>query len=164
MNRCPHIGLEEDKHTCMSFATSSHLCFMLGKPKSIPIDHQLTYCMHDEHLRCPVLLNGEKMFPVEKQKPLAATLFSRSNLKWVSVVALVIVLIGSFWWVAANTDIFTRPDPPVHASDELPPGITPTVTRANESIKPQITLVYDLTSQPDQPEVEGTPEIDQPSP
>ncbi len=162
MNRCPYLGLEEDKLTCMSFATTSHMCFKVSKPKGVPVDHQLQYCLHDEHLRCPVLLNGEEMFPVKKKNLVPSALFMKSSAKWVAIVATVAILVWSFWWVATNTDVFTRPDPPVYASDELPPGITPTATRANESFEPEITLIYDLTSQPDPSAVEETPEV-QPS-
>lgn len=164
MNRCPYLGLEEDKNTCMSFASTSHMCFKISKPKNVPIDHQLQYCLHDEHIRCPVLLNGEQMFPAVKKQPVTATLLSKTTAKWAAIATVIIVLVWSFWWVATNTDVFTRPDPPVQAADELPPGITPTVTRANESIKPEITLIYDLTSQPDSSTAEETPQIQQPNP
>lgn len=158
MNRCPYLGLEDDKLTCMSFATSSHVCFKLAKPKNVPIDHQLKFCLHDEHLRCPVILDGEQAFPMEQKRSVTTTLFSRTTVKWAGIVTVALILVMSFWWVATNTDIFTRPDPPVQASGELPPGITPTVTRSNESIKPEITLIYDLTSEPEQFAAEETPE------
>ncbi|MBE0688431.1 MAG: LysM peptidoglycan-binding domain-containing protein, partial [Anaerolineaceae bacterium] len=40
---------------------------------------------------------------------------------------------------------FTRTDPPVQAFGDLPPGVTPTITRTVEEFFPNLTLVYDLT-------------------
>jgi LysM repeat protein len=154
-NRCKYLGLDDDQYTCMTFATEIHHCYRLSKHKAAPIEHQYQFCLNDNHIRCPVFLSGDHLFPkvVKSHTSPKRTFafptnesFPKSVIKWMIVLAVVFLLGGAVWWVFANTDLLTRPDPPVQASGDLPPGVTPTITRTVEMFSPNMTLVYDLTS------------------
>ena len=140
----------------MTFATESHHCYRLAKHKAIPVDHQLQYCLNENHIRCPIFLSGDRLFP--KVAKAAVTVPSpartpqrpsipKSVVKWVIAVAAILVFAFVSWWVFAKTDIFTRTDPPVQASGDLPPGVTPTITRTLMEFSPNLTLVYELTAE-----------------
>ncbi|MDO9087388.1 MAG: LysM peptidoglycan-binding domain-containing protein [Anaerolineaceae bacterium] len=154
VNRCTYLGLDDDQYTCMTFATESHHCFRLAKHKGVPLDHQYQYCLNDNHIRCPILLRGDQLFPkvVESQKKSAQSskfpsrkTVSKSAVKWVIAIIAILILAFTSYWVFANTDLFSRPDPPVQAFGSLPPGVTPTITRTVVEFSPNLTLIYDLT-------------------
>lgn len=157
----------------MTFSTESHHCYRLAKHKAVPIDHQLQYCLNENHIRCPVFLRGDRLFPkVANTQPARAqtvtatpvpgksAAISTSAAKWIVVVAAIFSLVLISGWVFANTDIFTRTDPPVQAYSEIPPGITPTITRPVVEFAPNQTLIYDLTATvTDQNKMEATRSI-----
>lgn len=154
VRRCPSLGLDDDQDTCMTFATGSHHCYRLAKHKAVPLNHQNQYCLNENHIRCPVFLRGDRLFPMEARTQATATPASRkpsrlsipkSAIKWAIALAAIFVLAFVSWWVFAKTDIFTRPDPPVQASGDLPPGVTPTITRTVEVFFPNLTMIYELT-------------------
>jgi LysM repeat protein len=139
----------------MTFATESHHCYRLAKHKAIPLDHQYQYCLNENHIRCPVFLRGDRLFPKAARTPATLTPASRSQqsitipksaLKWLIAVVAIFVLAFVSWWVFAKTDIFTRPDPPVQAFGDLPPGVTPTITRTVMEFSPNLTMIYELTA------------------
>ena len=155
VRRCPSLGLDDDQDTCMTFATESHHCYRLAKHKAIPLDHQYQYCLNENHIRCPVFLRGDRLFPKAARTPATLTPASRSQqsitipksaLKWLIAVVAIFVLAFVSWWVFAKTDIFTRPDPPVQAFGDLPPGVTPTITRTVMEFSPNLTMIYELTA------------------
>jgi LysM repeat protein len=154
VNRCTYLGLDDDQYTCMTFATESHHCFRLAKHKGVPLDHQYQYCLNDNHIRCPILLRGDQLFPkVVKSQAKSAQpgkfpskkTVSKSAIKWVIAIIAILILAFTSYWVFAKTDLFSRPDPPVQAFGELPPGVTPTITRTVVEFSPNLTLIYDLT-------------------
>ena len=139
----------------MTFATEIHHCYRLAKHKAVPLDHQYQYCLNENHIRCPVFLRGDRLFPKAARTPVTATPASRtlphlsipkSAIKWGIAVATIFVLVIVSWWVFAKTDIFTRPDPPVQAFGDLPPGVTPTITRTVMEFSPNMTMIYELTA------------------
>jgi LysM repeat protein len=139
----------------MTFATESHHCYRLARHKAVPIDHQYQYCLSENHIRCPVFLRGDRLFPKAARTPVTVTPASRtlprlsipkSAIKWGIAVATIFVLVIVSWWVFAKTDIFTRPDPPVQAFGDLPPGVTPTITRTVMEFSPNMTMIYELTA------------------
>jgi len=139
----------------MTFATEIHHCYRLAKHKAIPLDHQYQYCLNENHIRCPVFLRGDRLFPKAARTPVTVTPASRtlprlsipkSAIKWGIAVATIFVLESVSWWVCAKTDIFTRPDPPVQAFGDLPPGVTPTITRTVMEFSPNLTMIYELTA------------------
>lgn len=155
VRRCPSLGLNDDKDTCMTFATESHHCYRLAKHKAVPLDHQYQYCLNENHIRCPIFLSGDRLFPKVARTQATATPVNRtplrlsipkSAIKWAIVMAAILMLAFASWWAIANTDIFTRPDPPVQASGDLPPGVTPTITRTLMEFSPNLTMIYELTT------------------
>jgi LysM repeat protein len=152
------LGLDDDQETCMTFATESHHCYRLAKNKAVPVDHQLHYCLNENHIRCPIFLRGDRLFPKVARTPAIATPATRvtraptrlsipkSTIKWALALAAIFILAFASWWVFAKTDIFTRPDPPVQAFGDLPPGVTPTITRTVMEFSPNLTMVYELTA------------------
>jgi len=155
VRRCPSLGLDDDKDTCMTFATESHHCYRLARHKAIPVDHQYQYCLNENHIRCPVFLRGDRLFPKVARTQATAKPASRTPLhlsipksviKWGIALTVIFLLAFVSWWVFAKTDIFTRTDPPVQAFGDLPPGVTPTVTRATQDFFPNQTMIYNLTA------------------
>jgi len=160
VGRCPSLGLDDDPSTCMTFATESHRCYRLTKSQTIPLDHQNLYCLNENHIRCPIYLRGQRLFPsavkgqanqVSRSRPKNKRLSSSIAIKWVAGIVLLLALAFGSWWLFSHTDIFTRPDPPVQAFGSLPPGITPTLTRTVALFTPNLTLVHDLTEIPTDP-------------
>jgi len=139
----------------MTFATESHHCYRLAKHKAIPLDYQYQYCLNENHIRCPIFLRGDRLFPKTITTRTVVTPATRTTpritiptsvFKWALAVAAIFVLAFISWWVFAKTDFFTRPDPPVQAFGDLPPGVTPTITRTLDEFLPNQTLIYDLTA------------------
>jgi hypothetical protein len=139
----------------MTFATESHHCYRLARHKAVPLDHQYQYCLNENHIRCPIFLGGDRLFPKATRTPVTATPASRtlprlsipkSVIKWGIALAAIFLLAIVSWWVFAKTDIFTRPDPPVQAFGDLPPGVTPTITRTVMEFSPNLTRIYELTA------------------
>ena len=158
VRRCPSLGLDDDQDTCMTFATEIHHCYRLAKHKAIPLDHQYQYCLSENHIRCPIFLSGDRLFPKvartqametpavrAPRAPLNLSI-PKSVIQWAIALAAILVLSFVSWWVFAKTDIFTRPDPPVQAFGELPPGVTPTITRTLMEFSPNQTMIYELTA------------------
>ena len=155
VRRCPSLGLDDDQDTCMTFATESHHCYRLARHKAVPLYHQYQYCLSENHIRCPVFLSGDRLFPKVARTQPTLTPASRtplrlsipkSAIRWTIALAAIFVLAYVSWWVFAKTDIFTRPDPPVHAFGDLPPGVTPTITRTVMEFSPNMTMIYELTT------------------
>jgi len=157
VRRCPNLGLDDDQFTCMTFATENHHCYRLAKHKAIPLDHQYEFCLSEDHIRCPVFLTGDRLFPKVAKTPLSTAqsavapqpirlAIPKPILKWVVTISAILMLAIVTWWAIAKTDLFTRTDPPVQAAGDLPPGITPTVTRTEVEFTPNLTLMYDLTA------------------
>lgn len=159
MNRCSYLGLEDDKHTCMTFASENHLCYKVSKQKKVPLNHQTAYCLNDNHLRCPVLLNGESRFPQAVKNQSIQIPQLKIILRWVAITGAVLLIFFSGLWLVNNPEIFTQPDPPVQASGDLPPGITPTATRQSRDYEPKLTLIYDLVVKTPQATTTLTPDI-----
>ncbi len=157
VRRCPSLGLDDDQYTCMTFATESHHCYRLAKHKAVPLDHQYQFCLNENHIRCPIFLSGDRLFPkaVKSQgitrqaprvTPAKTATIPKSAIKWMIIFAAFLILALTSWWVFAKTDIFTRPDPPVQAFDDLPPGVTPGITHTLQEFAPNQTLIYALTA------------------
>lgn len=69
VNRCPMLGLKDDEHTHLAYASSSHVCYRTRKPTNVSIEHQMQFCLEREHINCPIFLNGGVQ-PGKIQKPL----------------------------------------------------------------------------------------------
>ena len=164
VGRCPSLGIDDDKDTCMTFATEVHHCYRLAQDRPVPLNHQNQYCLNENHIRCPIFLRGNRLFPTvagtqgtskqpyraPSRKPLPRTVY------WgIAGFAVVFILVIAGWWLASQTDFFTRPDPPVQAFSDLPPGVSPTATRITSTFQPKLTLLYDLTAEPTDEVVEG---------
>ncbi len=59
------LGLKDDEHTRLAFASESHVCYRSGKAKPISVEHQRQFCLEKEHSSCPIFLNAG----VQRVKP-----------------------------------------------------------------------------------------------
>jgi len=157
VGRCPSLGMDDDNDTCMTFATEVHHCYRLAQNRPVPLNHQNQYCLDENHIRCPIFLRGNRLFPTVagtqgiSTKPYRAPMrkpLPKSVYFAMAGFAVLFVVVITGWWLATRTDFFTRPDPPVQAFSDLPPGVTPTATRITSTFMPKLTLLYDLTAQP----------------
>jgi len=64
---CPHLGLEEDEHTCTAYPSGWNVCYHAKPVATIKLDHQQKVCLTLEHRYCP-------MFKSEKKKALPTRL------------------------------------------------------------------------------------------
>lgn len=50
---CPHLGLFDDPALVLTEASDNHRCFARTRPSLPGFEHQETYCLRSEHVRCP---------------------------------------------------------------------------------------------------------------
>jgi hypothetical protein len=55
--RCPYLGLSDDRELNYGFAHGHNTCWHTGKPLAIDLDYQSTTCLVGGYNRCPVYLN-----------------------------------------------------------------------------------------------------------
>ncbi len=70
------LGLKDDEHTRLAFASESHACYRSGKARAISVEHQRQFCLEKEHTSCPIFLNAgvqrvkpARQVPAVVQKP-----------------------------------------------------------------------------------------------
>ncbi|MBN2148186.1 MAG: hypothetical protein JW726_12405 [Anaerolineales bacterium] len=63
---CPYVGLENDSQSLTSFPSPLNMCYRTATPQVVTIEHQSTYCLVEQHVRCPVFLQQK----ATKKKPL----------------------------------------------------------------------------------------------
>ncbi len=72
---CPLLGLENDSTVRLSYADSGHRCFALsgGKAFRPEVEHQLRYCLSQNHATCP------RYRPVGSEQPVATDVATPSE-------------------------------------------------------------------------------------
>jgi hypothetical protein len=55
--RCPYLGLSDNRELNYGFAHDQNNCWRTGKPLAIDLDYQSTTCLVGGYNRCPVYLN-----------------------------------------------------------------------------------------------------------
>ncbi|MFN8445512.1 MAG: hypothetical protein U0175_32275 [Caldilineaceae bacterium] len=50
---CPHLGLFDDPALVLTEPSDNHRCFARTRPSLPGFEHQETYCLRSEHVRCP---------------------------------------------------------------------------------------------------------------
>ena len=52
---CPHLGVEEDARTCLSYPSTWNLCHRSKPAKAIDLEQQRKLCLTSAHTECPAL-------------------------------------------------------------------------------------------------------------
>jgi hypothetical protein len=55
---CPHLGLEEDRRTCLAYPSYWNFCHGCRPPAVARLSHQRQACLLPAHTACPVFQNG----------------------------------------------------------------------------------------------------------
>lgn len=53
LHACPYLGLSSDASVSRLVATSAHRCHRWATPQTVEKEHQVSYCLRDNHLNCP---------------------------------------------------------------------------------------------------------------
>lgn len=96
--RCPYLGLRDDPYTWYAFSSADNTCHRPGKPLTIPLDHQYSACLTDEHSACPVFqLEDDNKAALSKRagRLLYKKRISTTKSRVVLVVVTAIALIGT---------------------------------------------------------------------
>jgi hypothetical protein len=64
---CPHLGIEEDRQTCLAYPSHWNLCYRAQPASIVRLGHQRKTCLLPAHIACPV-------FGREQPAPLPAEL------------------------------------------------------------------------------------------
>ena len=49
---CPHLGISEDKQTCLSYPSQWNVCHISRPAMSITLEHQRKVCLTPVHVQC----------------------------------------------------------------------------------------------------------------
>ena len=55
---CPFVGTDFDRTVHFGYPTHENLCFALTRAEGIEIEHQDTFCLTREHVRCPLYVKA----------------------------------------------------------------------------------------------------------
>ncbi len=64
--RCPHLGLQHNKHQTLLQPSSHHRCYVGGEPERVPTAFQAQACLTAAHRRCP---RFKEVTPQEESPP-----------------------------------------------------------------------------------------------
>lgn len=116
-NSCPNLGLGDDQATYSGFPSQMNACYHVRPVATPNIAHQRAYCLHSNHIDCPLLAAppGEKM---PKQLMLKTRGLSKEKryhlivLGVLSIAIIVVVLIrfGSSWLSRPIEETIPTPD------------------------------------------------------
>lgn len=122
-NVCPHLGLVGDSSAHRLFATASHRCYFGSKPERITRDHQIAFCLSEEHVDCYRLPDAEGRssdrdaavaFPPGRNRVLGA----------IAVASAVLIAIALLWdWLLP---VQTMAESGRGARAQQPPGAATT--------------------------------------
>lgn len=56
---CPHLALQDDGRTCMSYPSHWNLCHRCRPAAVVRLSHQRDTCLTPAHVNCPVFQQGE---------------------------------------------------------------------------------------------------------
>ena len=55
-DRCPYLGLHDDRSTSLAFPSNWNFCYRAKPPASVVLSHQSEACLIPQYLQCPVYL------------------------------------------------------------------------------------------------------------
>lgn len=54
---CPHLGVEDDRQTCLAYPSPWNLCYRSKPALLVRLSHQRRTCLLSFHQSCPVFQN-----------------------------------------------------------------------------------------------------------
>lgn len=105
---CPHIGLQQDPDSLVSYPTAANLCYRCRPQVTPSREHQSLYCLSSEYRACPIIQAGDKeiTLPAELQwnqqrsgveSLIGAQNWDSSVIGLLIVFALAIIVIMGIW-------------------------------------------------------------------
>jgi len=90
--RCPHLGLQDDRSTLLAYPSTWNYCYRAVPPESVALFHQEAACLTAAHQQCPVFLRAQKgPLPVNlRGQHSTAAVGGRGG--WIAFVILLLVL------------------------------------------------------------------------
>src|SRR5688500_2620680 len=100
-NRCPYLGLSDDKDTWLTIPGNENCCHRAQLSYAVKIDHQTTTCLSNIYYQCPVYISGafdrKVLSPNSLYRP-KRTITSLSKLSWkwslIALTMLSILIVG----------------------------------------------------------------------
>jgi hypothetical protein len=159
MARCSYLGMPDDPTTAHEFASDGNLCYHALPAAPPNAAHQKAFCLADQHIYCPILLQAEK-------KPLPTNVIllenkvrfweNTSNRRVVPTV-LVLLVVSLLVGVLSLTGILS----PARAVREGPTTVksdSPTIVATSSSLSiGSSDLTVEPTNNPNGTEVFCTP-------
>ena len=157
-NCCPYLGLREDPQTCLGYPAEWNLCYHARPVRPVSLEQQRKLCLSPIYEQCPVFLR-ERGAPLPKE---LRGVRDNRRLKWLLLVALVLVSMLSLW---AAWQTRTERAIPLIGAVTLPFATRQATTKTSTSVAspapfapPEITLTPSpAVLFPTAPRVSATP-------
>lgn len=93
---CPHLGVENDPETWLAFPAAGNCCHYAKPVGFVAMEHQQQFCLHENHLQCPLLLKtkGVGRLPAEMQLPTERPATTRF---WPTLLLFIVGLLFIGW-------------------------------------------------------------------
>lgn len=56
---CPHLGIREDKETCLGYPSNWNICHQARPASTIRLEHQRSVCLLPAHKSCRIFQNEQ---------------------------------------------------------------------------------------------------------
>lgn len=137
-HRCPHLGLYDDPETWCAFPAPDNYCHRPLTPQRIALSYQISRCLSDEYVQCPVYrAEGKWRGSLPKGIRAKQTRRGPTGMRWgiIAVILLVALVGGGALFLLAGVGV---PAPAVVApSATLLLSATPTtITETLTSLPP----------------------------
>ncbi len=175
LRACPYIGLSSDASISRLVATSAHRCHRWATPQTVEKDHQVAFCLNDNHIKCPWFVQPGGSFSSRREQynPISRKQRIVGVAALLSVLLMVFITGKMFVWpvlfggnqeiAAGGIPVATATSAPAGAAMtqtavQTVPITTVTVTQSTTTASPQPTDVQS-TAVPvaAQPTVTSTP-------
>ena len=90
---CPHLGLLEDRSTCLAYPAEWNLCYQARPVAAVSLEQQRLLCLSPVYARCPV-------FQRERRRPLPRPLRGARrpvSRTWLLLALLALLLALGAW-------------------------------------------------------------------
>ena len=126
-HRCPHLGLYDDPETWCAFPAPDNYCHRPSVPQRIALSYQISHCLSDEYMQCPVYrAEGEWRGPLPRGIRAEQTRRRPTWIRWGIITMILLVALVGGGALLLLTGV-GRPTPVVVAPSATPlPSATPT--------------------------------------
>ena len=99
LHTCPYLGLSSHASISRLVATSAHRCHRWATPQTVEKEHQVTFCLNDNHINCPWFVRPGGNFssrrehynPVSRKQRLVGTVALLSVLLLAFIAAKMVI-------------------------------------------------------------------------